>query len=81
MATQKHNCPLCHSDSKIFYNQQFRQCSVCQGIFRCPEYFLSPEKEKSRYEEHNNDVLDTRYQDFVSPIVDKVLEHHTTEEV
>jgi len=31
---------------------------------------LSKDKEKERYEEHNNDVEDLRYQQFVAPIVD-----------
>ncbi|MFD1095467.1 class I SAM-dependent methyltransferase [Salegentibacter chungangensis] len=38
-----------------------------------PEYFISPAKEKQRYEEHNNDVTDKRYQDFVSPITSAVI--------
>jgi 2-polyprenyl-3-methyl-5-hydroxy-6-metoxy-1,4-benzoquinol methylase len=37
------------------------------------DYFLSLSEEKERYEEHNNDVNDSNYQQFVSPIVNRVL--------
>jgi len=40
-----------------------------------------PAEEKERYEEHNNDVHDERYQAFVSPIVDAVLQRHVPSEV
>lgn len=38
-----------------------------------PSYFLKPETEESRYRLHNNDVHDSRYQDFVSPITKAVI--------
>ena len=41
-------------------------------------HYLSPKKEKERYEQHNNDVYDIRYQNFVSPIVDEVLKDYGT---
>lgn len=36
-----------------------------------------PEKEKGRYESHNNDIYDERYQAFVSPVVESVLQDFT----
>jgi hypothetical protein len=75
-----HTCPLCLSSAESFYSLQFQKCSTCQSVFRCPEFFLSAEKEKSRYQEHNNDVQDQRYQKFVSPIVEEVLENHEPHE-
>jgi SAM-dependent methyltransferase len=78
MKLEKYLCPLCHSTWESFYNEQFQKCSGCQSIFRCPEFFITPDKEKSRYEEHNNDIQDVRYQDFVSPIVEEILIHHTS---
>lgn len=80
MESQNYTCPLCYSNGVDFYSQQFQKCSGCHSIFRCPEFFISPEKEKSRYEEHNNDVEDTRYQDFVSPIIDTILQNHSPSE-
>lgn len=38
-----------------------------------PEFRLSLKDEQARYEKHNNDVNDTRYQQFVMPIVEAVL--------
>lgn len=35
--------------------------------------------EESRYLEHNNDINDERYQQFVMPIVQQVVDHYTPE--
>lgn len=74
-------CPLCNSQGAPFQNVQFRKCSWCQSVFRCPEFFMSLGKEKARYEEHNNDIKNTGYQKFVTPIVDEVLKNHINQEV
>ena len=76
MQSQIHICPLCQSNGEEFYNQQFQKCSRCQSIFRCPEFFISATKEQARYKEHNNDINDERYQEFVSPIVEKIITNH-----
>jgi len=39
-----------------------------------PADLPSHEEEKCRYEEHNNDVFDPRYRDFVKPLSDAVLQ-------
>jgi len=75
--TQQYICPLCQSQGKPFYNHDFQKCTWCESIFRCPELFISVEKEKARYEEHNNDILDIKYQKFVSPIVENILKNHS----
>ncbi|MEX0720425.1 MAG: class I SAM-dependent methyltransferase [Balneolaceae bacterium] len=36
--------------------------------------YPSPKEEVSRYESHDNDMEDPRYQKFVSPLVDKITE-------
>ncbi len=53
-------------------------CLVCGGVFRPPADFPSIQEEKTRYEEHENDVEDTRYQRFVSPITDIVQKEQST---
>ena len=53
-------------------------CLVCGGVFRPPADFPSIREEKTRYEEHENDVEDTRYQRFVSPITDIVQKEQST---
>ena len=47
-------------------------CSECYGLFRPVRHLPSLEQERARYETHNNDVDDPRYQAFVSPIVSAV---------
>lgn len=74
MKSEKH-CPLCKRTSKVFYNfnkRLYHQCDYCSGIFVDPSLILTKENEKSRYEEHNNNVYDKRFQKFVSPITDSV---------
>ena len=75
--TQKHICPLCDSLGEDFYNDQFQKCTGCWSIFRKKEYYPLSDEEKSRYEEHNNDITDTWYQNFVLPIVNNILKEHT----
>lgn len=68
-------CGLCSAKASFFH--QFRtmhyyRCSGCCSIMLDPGMYLPPEKEKSRYEEHNNDVNDPGYQQFVMPVVEIV---------
>ena len=68
-------CPLCNSESRLFYynnKKKYFKCMFCFSVFLLPEYFLSPEMEKKRYKEHNNDVNDPGYQKFVKPIIDEI---------
>nr|WP_049755986.1 class I SAM-dependent methyltransferase [Leptospira biflexa] len=44
------------------------------------EYRPTNEEEKKRYLEHNNDILDTNYQNFLKPIVEKVIQFQTPED-
>lgn len=37
-----------------------------------PEFYIDPASEEERYRLHNNDVNDSRYQEFVSPITGTV---------
>jgi hypothetical protein len=66
------SCPLCHQAGS-FYDDDFYLCQTCAGIFRARYSYPRPAAEKNRYETHNNDVTDTRYQRFVSPITRAVL--------
>lgn len=53
---------------KIYY-----ECKRCNGIFIPPAFRLNSKDEKKRYEEHNNDVEDAGYQNFVAPITSAVF--------
>jgi len=70
-----HKCPLCAQIATDFYKDFFYQCPDCKGIFMHPDRRPDAIHEKKRYLEHNNDVNDLRYQKFVSPIVNTVLEN------
>jgi SAM-dependent methyltransferase len=77
--SNNHPCPLCNSTSKVFYQYKkrlYHQCDNCFGIFVDNSLILDRNAEKLRYEEHNNDVNDANYQQFVSPITDAILSKH-----
>ena len=70
------HCPLCNTESKLFeYIQQkeYFQCDNCWGIFLHPKHYLNPSDEKNRYLQHNNNVEDLGYQNFVQPLVSGIL--------
>ncbi len=68
-------CPLCSSHASFFekgrYGSYF-SCPECGGIFLHEKDRMNETDEKNRYLEHNNDVYDEGYRNFVSPIVDAV---------
>ena len=45
------------------------------------EFVLDPTAEKSRYDNHNNDVEDKGYQKFVSPITDAILNTYSVDDI
>ncbi len=67
------NCPLCKHYGKLFYGDEFFVCSNCSGLYKNRKNYFEVKAEISRYNEHNNDVNDIRYQNFVSPITTYVL--------
>lgn len=70
-------CPLCRSTTETvtaYRDERFFICGECGLYFRDPEHLLDPSSEKQRYQMHNNDVNDPGYQQFVSPVVNAVLE-------
>jgi SAM-dependent methyltransferase len=69
-------CPLCSSPGRPFFKDVWLECPECRGLFRPREDFPALDEEKARYEEHENDPADERYQAFVSPITACVLRHH-----
>lgn len=76
------SCPLCNGESSFFHsykNRDYYKCIGCQSVFVSPNYFLNPEEEKERYLIHNNDVYDSGYRYFVSPIIDFVVKEFSVE--
>lgn len=73
---KKIDCTLCGASAeffKLWRESEYFKCTKCSSILLNPKYYISEREEKARYEEHNNDVNDKGYQDFVSPIVSAVL--------
>jgi len=73
-------CPLCNSTGNVFHQtkkQFYYQCNNCKGIFMGEELKPNPEKEKRRYLEHNNDVENVNYQNFVEPITSAIMHDYT----
>lgn len=69
-------CPLCSGLSAFFAESRGRdyyKCQNCHGVFMDRAQLPGPAEEEGRYREHNNQVDDPRYQDFVRPIVSAVL--------
>ncbi|MCX2680110.1 class I SAM-dependent methyltransferase [Galbibacter sp. EGI 63066] len=73
------NCPLCDTTLTEEIDEGYYNCSTCFAIVKDKKDYLSLEVEKARYETHNNDVNDVRYQNFTSPITDYVLEKQKAE--
>jgi Methyltransferase domain len=77
----KHTCPLCHSDNtQVMYRKikTFYHCNQCAGIFMDKSQRLSYDQELGRYNIHQNDVSDLKYQHFVSPITSAIMHDFTT---
>lgn len=73
-------CPLCFAAAQPFFsdkNRDYCNCSVCSLVFVPIKQQLSPEEEKRRYLEHNNDPEDIRYQRFLWPVARAVLQNHS----
>ncbi len=78
---KKQTCPLCFNLSDKIEDDNYYLCSQCKAIFLDNKLYLSQKLEKSRYEEHNNDINDDRYRRFVSPITKAVLKEQSKENI
>ncbi len=70
------SCSLCGSQTRDFsvtHKRTYSRCVQCDGISLHPSYYLSKQLEKQRYDAHHNDVNDSGYQSFVSPIIQSVV--------
>ena len=72
-------CPLCENRSNPLESYEFHKCDSCCGIFRSRKYHLPPDREKDRYLDHNNDVYDDRYRQFVFQITNDILQTYNLE--
>jgi len=73
-------CPLCNNNGNLFYRFKERiyyKCENCEGIFVDKKLKPNSDSEKTRYENHINNVEDKNYQKFVSPITNAILQNCT----
>ncbi len=73
------NCTLCGSTLIKKKDAYYYDCDICKAIVKDEIYYLIADEEKARYETHNNDVNDIRYQNFTSPITNYVIENFLPE--
>src|SRR3989338_3945126 len=71
------HCSLCLTTNSAtrqeIHLKVYWRCCKCDLLALDSSHFLSPNEEKKRYETHNNDMEDVRYQNFVTPLMKEVL--------
>lgn len=74
-------CPLCLHEADYFLtfetkmgNRNYYECSNCASVHLNKNELLTFQEEERRYAMHNNDVEDVRYQQFVSPISNQIIQ-------
>lgn len=75
MIMPSQTCPLCGHQApyyRQFKTRTYYQCPHCQGTFLSREALLDQEREKARYDLHNNDPRDPHYRAFLMPLVEAV---------
>ncbi|MBE0429799.1 MAG: class I SAM-dependent methyltransferase [Thermoleophilia bacterium] len=80
--TNQRRCTLCGSNIVLFCDtdgKSYYRCADCSSILMDPLSLPSREEERRRYQEHNNDVEDRRYQEFVAPIVNEIQRNFNQE--
>ena len=76
-------CRLCNKPTIPFQaikDRHYFRCPTCQAIQLHPDNYPTPEQEKERYENHENDVHDQGYQQSVAPIVTSILKNQTSKQ-
>jgi len=73
------NCRLCNGRGEylgLYRDRRYYRCTFCFSVMMDPVYYLPPEEEKHRYDQHNNDVNDPGYRQFAAPLVDKIKQNY-----
>jgi hypothetical protein len=79
MANEGQNgaCPLCGGmkirEPIVALKREFLQCATCEFWFVPEKYHISAERQKARYELHNNRLDDAGYVAHLSRLADPVL--------
>jgi 2-polyprenyl-3-methyl-5-hydroxy-6-metoxy-1,4-benzoquinol methylase len=71
------HCTLCETPLENQIDDFYFRCSTCDAFVKNSEFYVNYQQEKERYEAHNNDINDVRYQQFTAPITNFILENYT----
>lgn len=75
----QNKCPLCLSEKiRLFQkvdNKQYQICPNCDLVFLPRKFHLSREEEKKRYDLHENDPEDDNYRQFLSGMLNAILDN------
>ncbi|GAM24565.1 hypothetical protein SAMD00019534_077400 [Acytostelium subglobosum LB1] len=70
-------CPLCLNENTVHFSSAFKKnyysCTVCTLVFVHQHYHVTEDKEKTRYQFHNNSPLDKKYVSFLQPAFNSLL--------
>lgn len=69
-------CTLCLTQLQEKIDDEYYDCPVCRAFVKDTSLYPDEENEKLRYLTHNNDVNDTGYQKFTSPVTNYILDHY-----
>jgi len=71
-------CPLCEGQDYSFYyqdnNRVYNQCARCHLVFVSPQYYLSATEERQIYDLHENSADDLGYRQFLSRVMEPLIE-------
>ncbi len=70
-------CPLCGFIARKIKNDDYYKCFKCKSVFLDKKKYVSFYLEKERYLSHDNNVDDSRYRRFTSPIAKAVLDEQS----
>ena len=84
MMHEQENCRLCNTLSPMFHitnDRYYFKCPNCGGIFLSQLFLPNEARELDRYEAHNNNVRDTHYRQFVSPITEAIIAYFNKQHI
>lgn len=73
------HCTLCKTLLNNQIDDVFFMCHVCNAYVKDVKQYVTTSAEIERYEEHNNDVTDVRYQGFTAPITHAIFKLYTSQ--
>ena len=77
-------CIVCKSDLvenfKVIDSKMYWKCNYCLAKFLDKSHYLDPPLEKDRYLEHQNNINDEGYRDFLSRLANPLKEKLSTNE-